>query len=79
MRSGRDFESESRLRWSVCTTPTRSACLSGTIWIVDYGSYTHGEYLTRTEAVATARAAAEAEGRTVAVDKLGTWIVPEGA
>lgn len=49
------------------------------IWIVDYGSYTHGEYLTRTEAVATARAAAEAEGRTVAVDKLGTWIVPEGA
>ena len=37
-------------------------------WVVDYGSYTHGYHLTRSEAVKTATLAAHYEHRELVVE-----------
>jgi hypothetical protein len=45
--------------------------LSDGYWRVDYGSYTDGFYATRAEAIATARAAAASEHRTLEIELTG--------
>ena len=42
--------------------------LSDGYWRVDYGSYTDGFHATRAEALATARAAAAREHRTLEIE-----------
>jgi two-component system, response regulator / RNA-binding antiterminator len=42
----------------------------GETWLVDYGSYTHGYYGTRAEAVDEGKAAASREGRELEIDDL---------
>lgn len=39
-------------------------------WLVDYGSYAHGYYATRSQAVAEGKAAARREGRELSINDL---------
>ena len=37
-------------------------------WLIDYGSYVHGSYATRAEAIETAKVAAQAERRELVIE-----------
>jgi hypothetical protein len=40
-------------------------------WLIDYGSYVHGSYATRSEAIETATGAAQTERRELVIEANG--------